>query len=618
MLEPLRHRGPDGEGITTIGPCTFIHARLGIIDLPLGEQPMIATEWTGQERLSVVFNGMIYNHRQLRRELEGYGHEFKTDHSDTEVLLHGYRQWGADLPVHLNGFFAFAIWQHHQQQLFLCRDRMGKKPLYVHHTPKQLTFSSLIGSLLAEREVRQNVSIDPKVLVRFLQLGYTFDESLLKNVRQIPAGHWMTVHRNGNTNWGTYWQAPTWDPLAQASVGSVRELIEEAVRSRLDSDVPLGCFLSGGIDSSVVAALAQRERRGQGGEPLNTFSVVMPKANFSGAGDYDESAAARQVAEHIGSRHTELVAVPDGAESDTLADLDDLIAIMGEPTADSSLLPTYWVSRAARQHVKVALTGDGGDELFGGYDRYRAMALLQRHRWWLRMLPKDLLRPCPRNHPRSLGTRLHRLLDAASYATPPSQYRSIMHLFTDEQILQLGIELPSECKGSWPISDWPDQTDAALAAMRWDLGHYLAHDLLRKVDRASMAVSLEVRCPLLDRSVVELTSRLSRQQLQLNRQPKAILRYIARELVPASIVERPKQGFAIPIGHWFRHELKAPLAERLFDGTLDGLGIRRAFVERLYQEHRGKRRVQVDHTHRLFSLLTLSMWQRWINAEKHV
>ena len=283
-----------------------------------------------------------------------------------------------------------------------------------------------------------------------------------------------------------------------------------------------------------------------------------------------------------------------------MCDLEQLIDHMGEPTADSSLLPTYWVSRAAREHVKVALTGDGGDELFGGYDRYRAMRCLQHHSWWLRHLP---VRPQV-HHPYTLRTRLHRLARAAAQPTAAAQYGHIMHLFTDDQLRQLGLEVSPS---AWQMPDWPAASDPADAAMQWDLQHYLPHDLLRKVDRASMAAGLEVRCPMLDGHVVALAGRLKTNAKISGRRQKIVLRQLAAKLLPKRIASRPKRGFAIPIGQWFCHEWKDPLAQRRFDGNLQDLGLQKNAIEKLFQQHI---RNEVDHTHRLFALLGLSIWQR--------
>ncbi len=586
----LRHRGPDERGVVTRGGCTLLHARLSVVDLAGGGQPMEATASGSHGPLSVVFNGMIYNHRALRRELEALGHRFVSDHSDTEVLLHGHWQWGTDLPARLEGMFAFAIWDDAAHTLLLCRDRMGKKPLYVQRAPGAFAFAGLIEPLMvlsaAERRMNR------EAMLTFLRFGYTFERSLNEGVEELPPGHLMKVSADGRFTTRRYWQLPARSqPMTvRGDLEALETALDAAVRKRLDADVPLGCFLSGGIDSSVVAALAQRALMEQGGQSLQTFSVRMP---FS---DYDESRYARLVADHIGSQHVELFADPS---VDVMGDLAALIRIMGEPTADSSLLPTYWLSRAAREHVTVALSGDGGDEVFAGYDRYRAMRLLQRHAAWLRRLPavKEVA-----GRPHAWRTRLHRLQAAARCETPAAQYAQIMHLFDSEQLRQLGFDTPDE---DFAAPDWPDEPDPVAAALAWDREHYLPFDLLRKVDRASMAVALEVRCPMLDTAVVELAVSLPVEVLMPGGRPKGLLRQLAAKLLPRDIARRPKRGFAVPIGRWFRHEWNAALRDHLLSGELENLGLNRSALERMIHEHTVGRH---DHTHRLFALLTLSLW----------
>ena len=576
LLECLRHRGPDGEGITKLNRCTLVHSRLSIIDHETGAQPM--TDGV----LTVTFNGEIYNHRELRRELESFGHAFKTDHSDTEVLLHGYRQWGSELPTHLEGMFAFAIWDNEARSLFLARDRAGQKPLYFRLRDNEIMFASLAAALALRR-----VEVDPDAMRMLLRLGYTGSQSLIRDVEELPPAHCMIVEAGGRVLRRMYWQRLF--PDKDAVADSVEQAIDDAVALRLEADVDLACFLSGGIDSTVIAALAQR-RLAERGEQLKTFSVKMP------AIDYDESDAAQAVADHIGSDHQQLVAEP----ADVMGDLAKLISLTGEPTADSSILPTHWLSAATRAHVKVALSGDGGDELFAGYDRYRAMRLLASHRRWLRHLPMAWLRNA---NPRSTRTRLRRLVDAARQRQPARQYQSMIHLFSDRQITELGLIASTDRYA--PVPDWPGLDDPLQAARHWDMAYYLPMDLLRKVDRASMAVALEVRCPLLDSKMLSAAAALPTSRLTPGGRPKHILRQMAAKLVPASIADRPKRGFAIPIGQWFNSTLRQPLADSLFDGGLDTLGFERPTIERLYDEHTQARD---DHTHRLFALLQLSLW----------
>ena len=604
MLAHMARRGLDGHGASAHGPCALAHARLAILDTFGGRQPMHAPARPehGLGAVHVVFNGEIYNHRALRRKLQYLGHQFVTDHSDTEVLLHGYRQWGTNLPEHLEGMFAFAVWDEDDQQLFLARDRAGQKPLYLRETDHDLTFASLPATLVAG--AGEAPGIDRAALLTYLRFGYTFSESLIESITELPPAHWMTMRADGKRHLARYWHAPT--PVIRESVRSaaqdVHHTLSDAVAARLEADVPLGCFLSGGVDSSIIAALAQRALHRDRGETLRTFSVAMPSTG------YDESEHAKAVADHIGSEHHVLQAEPGNA----IEDLEHLMALSGEPTADSSVLPTYWLCKAARREATVALSGDGGDELFAGYDRYRAMKLLHTHAWWLQFVPTGFLRDVD---PRSLKTRIRRLVEAAQAGGDPAQwYRSMIHLFSDPQIRELSIRGVSQWARMWtpPVPDWPVASDVVQAAMAWDKAHYLPHVLLRKVDRASMAVPLEVRSPMLDTRVMELAAIWRPSVLMKRGRPKAVLRALGEELLPASILRRPKRGFAIPIGEWFRGPLRDELGDRLFDGTLDDMGVARGAVECMFQEHTNH---EVDHTHRLFALLQLALWGQWARTQ---
>ncbi len=599
MLTHMLHRGPDGHGISEHPRCTLTHARLSIIDRLGGTQPMHSARSADGGPLHLIFNGEIYNHRELRAKLGKLGHSFTSDHSDTEVLLLGYRAYGNELPKHLRGMFAFAIWDEEQRVLFMARDRVGKKPLYFCRRANELTFASLPATIAVGTD--EPTTPDPQALLTFLRFGYPFGSSMLKGIDEVKPGHWMTVAADGSTQTERYWRPP---PISRTStsigaVDSVEQVLDEAVAVRLEADVPLGCFLSGGIDSSLIAALAQRTLKARGGSRLKTFSITHSDT------DYDESPHARAVAEHIGSDHTELRADP----SDLIGDLQRLMETTGEPTADSGILPCHWICQVARPHIKVALAGDGGDELFGGYDRYRALAILARHRWWLRAAPRGLIRS---SNGRSRRAMLRRLLDASAAGPRPSQqYAGMTQLFNDTQIRSLAPELGSALTTD-PMIDWPDEPDTIHAAMRWDLAHYLPHDLLRKADRASMAVALELRCPMLDTQVVDLAGHLPTSVLMPGGRAKGLLRTLAARHVPASIINLPKRGFGVPIGRWFRGVHRGALTDHLTGPTLDGLGLDRKAVRRYLEEHQNGR---ADHAHRLFALLQLSLWGQWLQSQ---
>lgn len=590
-------RGPDGSGLQVDGVCGMVHTRLAIIDLLGGHQPMSIPargDRLADGPLMLSFNGEIYNHARLRKKLERLGHRFQSNHCDTEVLLHGYRQWGDQLPKFLHGMFAFAVWDPRRDQLVLVRDRAGKKPLYLYRHNDQLVFGSLVGSILAAINARP--TLNQAGLLEYLTFGYTMRYGLLDGLEEVPPGHIMFIRRDGSVEADRYWRPP---PLSLSStrlgaVEAIDELLCEAVTERLSSDVPLGCFLSGGIDSSLIAAIAQKQLKG---ELLKTFSVSMPE------GSYDEQQYAKIAADHIGSNHHVLHASPD-----IEADLRMLIATVGEPFGDSSLLPTYWLSQATREHVKVALSGDGGDELFGGYDRYRAIRLLGKHGWWIKSLPIGWMRE---PDGKATSTRVRRLVRAARQTSSGSQYLDMIRLFRPETLTGLGLNFDQSIDQP---PDWDEQLDPVEAARRWDLFHYLPYDTLRKVDRASMSVSLEVRCPMLSTQVIDLAGHLPLAVLMPGGTPKGLLRQVAAKYLPQSIIDRKKMGFAIPIGQWFKTDLRAMLRGYLLDmDHLQRLGCHRDTVEQLIEEHQSG---HSDHALRLFTLLTLTMWLEWLENPK--
>jgi asparagine synthase (glutamine-hydrolysing) len=600
--ERISPRGPDGAGrftdrvevATPAGTRTvevaLVHRRLSIIDLHDGAQPMISPRGRDPEEdlVAVVCNGCIYNHRELRRELESRGRAFVTDHSDTEVLIHGYREWGETLTEHLEGMYAFAIWDRRTGGLLLARDWFGEKPLYVmrglHGAEDGLAFAS-DAAALAALSPRPLPEPDASALhawtASYLQLGYNWSQQTVY-ASAVPA---RGVHAVPPTIRELHEDLIPARPRETHSQRDIEDLLDQAVARRLEADVPLACFLSGGVDSSLIAHFARRH------EPnLRTFSVRMPDER------YDESAHAEAAAAHLGTDHTTLDVAPNPAE-----DLVALVRGLGQPFGDSSILPTYWVSKAARAHVKVALSGDGGDELFIGYERYLAARHLVRHRRVLRWLPRRWLRG---GHPTSRRHKLGRL-GAMARDLPKLGILAMESIFTQEQITALlGVE-PA------PAPEQPWGLDPMQALRRIDLASYLPDDLLMKVDTASMAVPLEVRAPYLDRDLVRAVLAAPTWQLVPGGQRKGLLRSIARRHLPAAIVDRPKMGFAIPIGEWFRED-HAGLGTLLRD-HLEGpdafgpVPVRPAAARRLLDEHMGG---VADHGQRLFTLLTLSIWAR--------
>jgi len=592
----IAHRGPDGQGRfrdrveldgaggTRVVEVALTHRRMSIIDHDGGAQPMVSQRGRTRDEglLAVVFNGCIYNHRRLRFELEDRGHRFTSDHSDTEVLLHGHREWGDRLQTHLEGMYAYTLWDRGAASLTLARDWFGEKPLY--HRLEQ-----------ADGGVRMLVAASDAAAVAAIPGAEPFGAAarLDWTAHYLRFGHaargrTITAAASGGIVVDNVEPSLPGELLAatdgdeDVTADEVERLLDQAVARRLEADVPLGCFLSGGVDSSLIACFALRHV----GE-LQTFSVRMPDPR------YDESGHAADVAAHLGTNHRTLEVAMNPAE-----DLVKLIETLGQPFGDSSLLPTSWVSRAARQHVKVALSGDGGDELFVGYERYLAAGPLARHHAVLQWLPSGLLQ---RAHARS---RLHKLgrLGAMARDYPQLGVLAAEAIFTESMVAELLGEAPPQ----------QDRTpgDTPLAALRRaDLVGYLPDDLLCKVDTASMAVALEVRCPYLDRDLARRVLSAPLGSLIPGRRRKALLRSIARKYLPAAVVDRPKMGFAVPIGQWFRADfggLRTLLLDHLHAVEPFGpIHLERAPVRRMLLEHMSGTH---DHGQRLFALLTLSIW----------
>lgn len=646
----IAYRGPDGagrfrdrvewmdeHGQMRIIEVALIHRRLSIIDHTDGGQPMVSERGRSDAEglIAVVFNGCIYNHRELRAELEARGHVFVTDHSDTEVLIHGWREWGEELPEHLEGMYAFALWDRVRRRVFLARDKFGEKPLCERTTESVaeddvslfipvFAFASDVAALqlipapdpVCGDSCREQWLI-PRVM--FGVMHGSFHGPDLIDLSIVPPDGTTTFDAAKRAvNWGVdeefieeHPSPPATLPPPDSGEGRIESLLEQAVARRLEADVPLGCFLSGGVDSSLIAHFAKQHK-----PDLMTFTVRMPDAR------YDESPYAERVAKHLGTDHHTLDVAMNPAE-----DLVHLIHTLGQPFGDSSILPTYWVSKAARQHVKVALAGDGGDELFLGYERYLAAPFLAKHWRWLRRLPVSFLHG---RHPKSRANKLARLVDMAR-DYPALGVMAMESIFTLAQLKSLN---PTIRPGRWACSiDEDHSVMHGLAAMGvpfrptspieataelrdFDLQHYLPDDLLRKTDIASMTCALEVRCPFLDRDLARAVFALPINELIPNGERKGLLRAIARRHLPAECVDRPKMGFAIPIGEWFRNDslssggggMKSLLLDHL--NATDPFGpieLNRSVVQRLVDEHMSGRR---EHGARLFTLLTLAIWAK--------
>jgi asparagine synthase (glutamine-hydrolysing) len=614
MSAQIAHRGPDAQGAwinheQTVTPqrpqAALAHRRLSIIDLDKrANQPM-----TDGRGLWIVFNGEIYNYRDLRRELTGLRPDYAwRTQSDTEVLLAAYAQWGERCPEHLNGMFAFAVWDENRKELFLARDRMGQKPLYYalqgasdpcdpfDVKAQAVAFASELGALRHVDWLNAQPNIDG--MAEYLTLGYFPGLSTAyRQVAKLMPGEWLKV-ACGATARDFYFDCHP-EPMPDSAARQwTRSLTLTAVGRQMVADVPIGCFLSGGVDSSIVAA-AMKAAVG-GAQRILTFSIGFDDPR------YDETAYAAQIAQHLGTRHRRFVVRPDAA-----ADLPRLARAFGEPFADSSALPTHYLARETRQHVKVALSGDGGDELFGGYDRYRAMRLGQRLRRALSPLPWMAIAPLARalggGHPKSRRARLARFLESLG-RSPARRYQRYMRIFNDDLACRLlGIDhVPgADLLAGVFSAARRDGLDAVQAALTTDRVTYLPDDLLVKLDRCSMLHALEVRSPFMDHELVQFAAGLSTDQL-LGGGPKRMLREAFAQDLPAWVFERPKMGFAVPIGEWFRGELRPMLRDHLFAAdSFAKQHFNMPLVGRLLDEHEQER---VDHSERLYALLMLELW----------
>ena len=598
MADRIVHRGPDDEGFVVRKRAGLGMRRLKIIDLETGHQPM-----TGEDGATwVVFNGEIYNYRELTRRLTAAGHRFTTT-SDTETIVHAWESRGPSMLEDLEGMFAIAVFDERTDTLFLARDRLGIKPLYYATLPDQLVFASELKALVEHPGVSRE--LDPIALSEYLAHEYVpAPRAILRHVRKLPAGHWL-AYANGDVKVEPYWDVarlhPCDVPEAEA-VERLRAVLDTVVRDHMVSDVPLGMFLSGGIDSSAVAAFAARHATGR----LKTFSIGFEDPSF------DESAPARQVARALGTDHHEAVLSLEKA-SGLIAGLPDLL---DEPLGDASLLPTYLLAGFTRRAVTVALSGDGGDEVFAGYPTYQAHRVARVYAQLPRAV-RDLVRAVAHRLPVSLENlsldfRLKRFVDGAPYDLV-ERHAVWMGSFTPAEQTELFNRETLGRMTAAPSYEAFHTLAAALPEEPWlnrvlylDLKGYLGEGVLTKVDRASMACSLEVRVPLLDRRVVELAATLP-PWLKLRRlTTKYVLKRAMRGLLPGDVIARPKKGFGVPLGRWFRGELAPLLWDVCSPEAIRRQGLfRPEVVERLLREHQEGRR---DHRKKLYTLLA---WQLW-------
>ena len=586
MMLALRHRGPDDQGshVDRAGGVGLGHLRLSIIDVAGGHQPI----YNEDRSLCIVLNGEIYNHQELRAEMEVRGHTFQT-HSDTETILHLYEDEGERAPERLQGMFAFAIWNAERRELFLARDRLGIKPLFTSERSGRFLFASEMKAILADPATPREM--DPVGLDQYLTFMYVpAPRTILKSVRKLPPGHSLTL-RDGRARTRCYWRLPEPQAAQAATLAEtterVRDLLGDAVRCRLMSEVPLGAYLSGGLDSSVVVGLMSQAQRAP-----NTFSVGFSERGF------DESRFARIVADHFGTTHHELVCRHGATD-----ELTQIIWHLDEPVADAAAIPTYLMARETKPHATVVLTGEGADELFAGYSHYRLL------------LRRALLRPCAALFGRAQGSSYpERAMAMCSASADPARfYLALKTVFTDREkadLLRPGLRRPDGAETPLDlVSPYLNASggDALQRLLRLDIATWLADDLLVKVDRMTMAHAVEARVPYLDHRVVEACLPLPIAWKLGWGQSKVLLRRVARQMLPDAIVRRRKTGFGVPVGQWASGELRGLVDDVLGRAATERRGIMAPdVVARLLS----RRPFNMFHRRQFWALFVLEMWCR--------
>lgn len=604
MCDAIRHRGPDDDGFYFNGPAGLGMRRLSIIDVKGGHQPI-----HNQDRTAwIVFNGEIYNYRELREQLEQLGHTFYTN-SDTEAIVHAYDQYGADCPKHLRGMFAFAIWDERTEELFIARDRVGKKPLLYAHVNGRFIFGSEFSALLQHPAISKD--IDTEAIHHYLSfMCVPAPMTAYRAIRKLEPAHSLRW-RKGEIKIERYWQPDFTKKVKidehEAGEQAI-EILRDAVQVRLMSEVPLGAFLSGGVDSSAVVALMSEVSA----EPVKTFSIGFEEQDFS------ELHHARRVAEHVGADHHEFIVRPDALEV-----LPTLVEHYGEPYADSSAIPTYYVARETRKHVTVALNGDGGDESFAGYERYTAMRLAERYHRIPAVLRESVVRQAVGLIPSSATKRsrvrdVQRFLDSASLPKVERYLRWVSVFDTNAKKDLYSTNFLRETQhvhANDMLDPWFAKANGSGivdAALLTDIMTYLPNDLLVKVDIATMAVSLEARSPFLDHKVIEFAASLPEKYKLRGLTTKYLLKRVLKKLLPEENLNRRKMGFGVPIGHWFRGQLQPFLRETILSEKALKRGLfKPEAVKQMVDLHT---RAERDHSHQLWTLLMLELWfQRFID-----
>ncbi|MDI7258451.1 MAG: asparagine synthase (glutamine-hydrolyzing) [Thermodesulfobacteriota bacterium] len=605
MCSVLVHRGPDDEGVYTDGPIGLGHRRLSIIDLsPAGHQPMSNVDGT----VWIVFNGEIYNFLDLRGDLEKKGYRFRS-RSDTEVLLHLYEAEGVDCLQRLRGMFAFAIWDARKQLLFLARDRLGKKPVFYRAGPTCLIFASEIKAILEDPEVKREV--DPVAIHHYLTYQYVPSPfCAFKGLSKLPPAHYLLC-QDGKVEVNRYWKLSYLPKYPVTTDRQRRQLeeellvrFEEAVRLRLISDVPLGAFLSGGVDSSAVVAMMSRLMN----QPVKTFSIGFDEAS------YNELPYARIVANRFKTDHTEFKVKPDAVEV-----LSKLVWYYNEPYADSSAIPTYYVSKLAREHVTVALNGDAGDENFAGYGRYAANEFARRYDKILRTFNprwvQSIISKLPSGQNQNNFIWVLKRFSEELNKSPEIRNLGWLCHFDNEKKGQLytedfkarmnGIDSNELLLEKYQEAEADDFIDSTLYS---DVMMYLPDDLLVKVDITSMANSLEARSPFLDHVFMEFVAKIPAELKLRGKKTKWILKQTLRNILPPEILDRKKMGFGVPIDHWLRNELK-PMAYDLLLGqrSLERGYFKKDFIQKMLDEHCS---AKWNWHYHIWNLLMLELWHR--------
>ena len=602
MNESQHHRGPDEGGLHTEPGIGLGHRRLSIIDLSTGQQPLFNEDGS----VVVVFNGEIYNYAELMTELQALGHHFRT-RSDTEVIVHAWEQWGENCVERFRGMFAFALWDRNQQSLFVARDRLGVKPLYYALLPgDQFIFGSELKALMIHPGLKRD--IDPRAVEDYFAYGYVPEpKTIFQSARKLPPGHILLLKRDGKTaKLRRYWDIPFQALPALTEQEAAEELIErlrEAIKIRMVAEVPLGAFLSGGVDSSAVVAMMA----GVSDDPVNTCSISFSDPSFN------EAQFAAQVAKRYGTHH-----YVDQVESDDYDLIDTLAGVYDEPYADSSALPTYRVCQLARKHVTVALSGDGGDENLAGYRRYRWHTYEERMR---SMLPLGVRRPLfgtlGRLYPKADWApkifRAKTTFEALARDSVEGYFHGVSIMSTAMRARLFSKRFRSELQGYQAIEVMRKHASRApdhpLSRVQYlDMKTYLVGDILTKVDRASMAHALEVREPLLDHKLMEWWSGLPPKMKLNGREGKYIFKKALEPYLPNEVLYRPKMGFSVPLAVWFRGPLRERVREAVLGSTLKDTGIfNQMFLKELVEQHQSGRR---DHSAALWSLLMFEAYQR--------